>query len=155
MTHGRRLHATLAATGLVALAALGAGCGHHRATPTATTPTGTANANAPGPDWPMFGLTPTRPNATDRATGVTAADLPRLRKAVVRLPGTVDSSPIVLRNVRVAGATRDVAFGTTIYGITVAVDLDRAKLLWTYTARSTARATGRTRSCASTPRRWT
>jgi hypothetical protein len=135
MTHGRRLTVPLA-TCLVALAALGAGCGHQRAAPTATA---TATTTAPGPDWPMFGIGPTRPNATDRATGVTAADLPHLRKAVVRLPGTVDSSAIVLRKVRVAGAARDVAFATTTYGITVAVDLDRAKLLWTFTPPGYAR----------------
>lgn len=131
MPHGRRLTASLA-TGLIALAAFGAGCGHDRAA-TATT------ANAPGPDWPMFGITASRPNATDRPTGVTAADLPRLRKTVVRLPGTVDSSAIVLRKVRVADATRDVAFATTTYGITVAVDLQSAKVLWTFTPPGYAR----------------
>jgi outer membrane protein assembly factor BamB len=122
MSYGRRLHAPLVA---IALAVLAMGCGSHdRPAPA---------AHAPGPDWPMFGLGPTRPNATDRATGITAADLPHLRKAVVRLPGTVDSSPIVLRGVRVAGAARDVALATTTYGLTVAVDLDRAKVLWTFT----------------------
>jgi outer membrane protein assembly factor BamB len=130
MTHGRRLYAPLAATCLVALAVLAAGCGHDRAAPATT---------APGADWPMFGITATRPDATARATGVTAADLPHLRKAVVRLPGTVDSSAIVLRGVRVAGATRDVAFATTTYGLTVAVDLATAKVLWTFTPPGYAR----------------
>jgi hypothetical protein len=135
MTHGLRLHATLA-TCLAAFAILGAGCGHRAATtPTiATTPTA---VTAPGAgevgDWPMFGFTPSRPNATDRATGITVANLPHLRRTVVHLPGTVDSSPIVLRGIRVAGATRDVAFATTTYGQTVAVDLDGARLLWTFT----------------------
>jgi PQQ-like domain len=148
MPHGRCLTAPLA-TCLVGLAALAAGCGgsdgggdRERAATTATSPPAVAAApvsTAPGPDWPMFGLTPTRPNATDRATGVTAADLAHLRKAVVRLPGTMDSSPIVLRKVRVAGATRDVAFGTTTYGLTVAVDLDQAKVLWTFTPPGYAR----------------
>lgn len=127
MSHGRRPIVPLA-TCLVALAVAGCG-GGHAAEPAAPA----AKTNAPGPDWPMFGLSPTRPDATDRPTGVTAADLPHLRKAVVRLPGTVDSSPIVLRHVRVAGATRDVAFATTTYGLTLAVDLDRAKVLWTFT----------------------
>jgi hypothetical protein len=134
MTHGRRFHATLAATCLVAFAVLAAGCGHHRTAPAAT-------ATAPGPDWPMFGISASRPDATDRATGVAAADLPHLRKAVVRLPGTVDSSAIVLRGVRVAGAARDVAFATTTYGITVAVDLASAKVLWTFTPPGYARLT--------------
>lgn len=136
----RRLSATFAA----AVALLVAGCGGHERARTVTAPalpseTATARAaaparsTAPGPDWPMFGITPTRPNAFDRPTGVTRADVSHLSKAVVKLPGTVDSSPIVLRDVRVAGAKRDVAFATTTYGLTVAVDLDTAKLLWTFT----------------------
>jgi hypothetical protein len=141
MPHTRRRHATRAATALVAALVLltGAGCGGggHGSATTATTPA--ASASAPGPDWPMFGITAARPDATDRATGVTAAALPHLRKAVVRLPGTVDSSAIVLRGVRVAGATRDVAFATTTYGLTVAVDLGSAKLLWTFTPPGYAR----------------
>jgi hypothetical protein len=117
---------------LVALVAvLVAGCGGKRSS--------APSANAPGPDWPMFGITATRTDATDRATGVDAAALPHLRKAVVRLPGTVDSSAIVLRGVRVAGATRDVAFGTTTYGLTVAVDVNSARLLWTFTPKGYAR----------------
>jgi hypothetical protein len=153
MTHGLRTHATLAAC-LTALAASAIGCGHDRSAPAATAPGATARrpaatASAPAAatgtrkgelgDWPMFGLSPSRPNATDRTTGITAADLPHLRKAVVRLPGTVDSSPIVLRGVRVAGATRDVALATTIYGTTVAVDLDRARLLWSSVPPGAAR----------------
>lgn len=135
MTHGRRLHATF----LIALAVLAAGCGGHDRATTTTTTAAVTTANAPGPDWPMFGISASRPDATDRATGVTAADLPHLRKAVVKLPGTVDSSAIVLRGVRVAGARRDVAFATTTYGLTVAVDLATAKLLWTFTPPGYAR----------------
>ena len=82
-----------------------------------------ASAARPLGDWPLFGLRPSRENATNRATGITARSVARLRRVRVALPGTVDSSPIVLRGVRVRGAARDVAFATTTYGKTVAVDL--------------------------------
>src|SRR4051812_44630826 len=55
-------------------------------------------------DWPMFGLTAGRPSATNASTGIAAGDLARLRRRQVQVPGTVDSTPIVL------GAT---AFATT------------------------------------------
>jgi hypothetical protein len=113
------------------------------ATDPAASPAATAIATAPAAgdaaatpalgDWPLFGLRPSRENATDRSTGITTTSVRRLRRVQVRLPGTVDSSPIVLLGVRVAGATRDVAFLTTTYGRTLAVDLARHRILWTFT----------------------
>jgi hypothetical protein len=75
-------------------------------------------------DWPLFGLRNSRENATDAPTGVTAANVRHLKRRQLRLPGTVDSSPIIL------GTT---AFATTTYGRTVAVDLARGRLRWTFT----------------------
>ncbi|HSP73150.1 MAG TPA: PQQ-binding-like beta-propeller repeat protein [Gaiellaceae bacterium] len=51
----------------------------------------------------------------------------------VQLPGTVDSTPIYLHGVTVAGKPRDVFFVTTTYGRTIAVDAAAGKVLWTYT----------------------
>lgn len=56
-----------------------------------------------------------------------------LRRQQVRLPGTVDSTPIYLHGVTVAGKRRDVFFMTTTYGKTLAVDAASGKLLWSYT----------------------
>ncbi|MGZ4390350.1 MAG: outer membrane protein assembly factor BamB family protein, partial [Gaiellaceae bacterium] len=51
----------------------------------------------------------------------------------MQLPGTVDSTPIYLHGVTVAGKQHDVFFVTTTYGRTIAVDAAAAKVLWTYT----------------------
>jgi outer membrane protein assembly factor BamB len=80
-------------------------------------------------DWPLFGLTPSRPSATNASTGITAATLGRLHRRQIQLPGTIDSTPIVLG---------DTAFATTTYGKTVAVDLRSGKLRWTFTPRGFA-----------------
>jgi hypothetical protein len=111
------------------VAAMSAGA----ATSPATGPDAAASRAKPLGDWPLFGLRPSRENATNRATGITARSVRHLRRVRVALPGTVDSSPIVLRRLRVSGATRDVAFATTTYGKTVAVDLARHRILWTFT----------------------
>ena len=93
------------------------------ATTQAATPAATAGAAAAAlRDWPLFGLRASRENATDRSTGITAKNLKKLRARKVRLPGTVDSSPIIL------GET---AFVTTTYGKTVAVDLASGAVRWT------------------------
>ncbi len=117
------------------LAALAlAGCGSHaRPAPPVATATATASADptetaarAPATltDWPLFGLTPERPSATNAATGITAATLRHLRRRQVTMPGTVDSTPIILG---------DTAVATTTYGKAVAVDLRTAKRRWTFT----------------------
>jgi hypothetical protein len=86
-------------------------------------------------DWPTFGLNPERTSATSRATGITAANAHRLRRRVVALPGTVDSTPIYLRGVAVRGRRHDVFVMTTTYGRTLAVDAARGRILWTFTPR--------------------
>lgn len=86
-------------------------------------------------DWPTFGLTAQRTSATERATGITAANARRLRRRVVALPGTVDSTPIYLHGVRVGRARHDVFVMTTTYGRTLAVDAARGRVLWTFTPR--------------------
>src|ERR1700730_10355262 len=47
-------------------------------------------------DWPEFGLDPQRRDASERATGITAANVTRLHRITVAVGGTVDSSPIYL-----------------------------------------------------------
>jgi len=75
-------------------------------------------------DWPEFGLNPQRTNATDQSTGITAANVRRLRLRTVALPGTADNSAVYVHGVRVNGADHDVAIVTTTYGITLAIDAD-------------------------------
>jgi outer membrane protein assembly factor BamB len=82
--------------------------------------------------WPEFGLDPQRSNATDLSTGITAANLGRLKERTIALPGTVDSSPIYLHGASVAGGRHDTAFVTTDYGITIALDASSGRILWTF-----------------------
>ncbi len=83
--------------------------------------------------WPEFGLDPQRSDATNAATGITAADLDNLQDRHVTLPGTIDSSPIYLAGAQVRGGTHDVVIVTSSYGRTFALDATSGKRLWTYT----------------------
>jgi outer membrane protein assembly factor BamB len=150
--------AALLAPAFLALAACGGGGGGDdpqptRSTATTTTATRTAPAQTstgtpgaggaggepPSPraaraaDWPLFGRTPDRANASDAPTGLSAASLRRLHRTVLHVPGTVDSSPIFLHDVRVRGARRDVFVVTTTYGRTMALDARDGARLWTFT----------------------
>src|SRR3954468_21587089 len=84
-------------------------------------------------DWPVFGLSATRPDATNRPTGITAGNAARLQRRTVALPGTVDSSPVYVHDVQVAGARHDVFVMTTTYGRTLALDAASGRILWTFT----------------------
>src|SRR5689334_9446783 len=120
----------------LALSAAALGCGGGgRSTSTAAGETNPATP-APAPsgratppqaaasraDWPLFGLTAQRPNATERSSGVSAARLRRLRRIRLSLPGTVDSSPIYLHGVGIRGARHDAFVVTTTYGRTLALN---------------------------------
>src|SRR5207247_751455 len=74
-----------------------------------------------GGDWTRFGYDAARRNFGPASTGITAANVGHLKRQQVRLPGTVDASPIYLRGVVVHGKRHDVFFVTTTYGITLAV----------------------------------
>ncbi|HET9154341.1 MAG TPA: hypothetical protein VFN85_09530, partial [Solirubrobacterales bacterium] len=87
-------------------------------------------------DWPEFGLDPQRLDATNRPTGITAANVGNLHSRRVALSGTVDSSPIYLHGARVRGGTHDVFVVTTTYGRTIAIDAGSGAILWTFTPKS-------------------
>jgi outer membrane protein assembly factor BamB len=86
-----------------------------------------------GGDWARFGYDAARHNSGPASTGITAANVGRLKRQQVRLPGTVDSSPIYLRGVRVRGGRHDVFLVTTSYGKTLAIDAASGSVLWTFT----------------------
>src|SRR4051794_4336082 len=120
------------------LALVVAGCGSAQ-DPTASAPsrpTAAKRAHAAASanfDWPLFGLSPSRPNATSRSTGITAANVARLQRHTVSLPGIVDSSPVYLHGVTAGGARHDVFVMTTTYGKTLAVDAASGRILWVFT----------------------
>ncbi|MEA2266384.1 MAG: hypothetical protein QOE27_1967 [Solirubrobacteraceae bacterium] len=104
-----------------------------------------------GVDWPEFGVNPQRTNASAATTGIAAGDLARLQRRRVTLPGTVDSSPIYLHAVNVAGATRDVFVMTTTYGRTLAVAADSGRILWAFTPPGIGAYEGSYRITTATP----
>lgn len=116
-------------------------------------PTGTAAAGVPAAlrDWPEFGLNPQRTDASDETTGITAANVNRLRRLRVALPGTVDSSPVYLHGVSVAGAVRDVTILTTTYGKTLAIDVSDGHILWTFTPPGYSRWAGSAQITTASP----
>jgi hypothetical protein len=144
----RRRSARASSLAAVAAAALVAGCGgggggSPKPAPSDAGASSTAATQPPAPahpaaagvlrDWPLFGLRPSREDATNAPTGIRAADVARLVRHRIGLPGTVDSSPIVL------GST---AFATTTYGRTVAVDLVHRRVRWTFTPAGYAGVAG-------------
>jgi hypothetical protein len=60
----------------------------------------------PSPAWTTFEYNAQRSGVGPTDVGIRAANLRSLRRIVVRLPGTVDSSAVALANVRVRGANR-------------------------------------------------
>ncbi len=83
--------------------------------------------------WPEFGLDPQRSDTTEDASGITAANVGRLRRLHLSLPGTVDSSPIYLHSALVDGAMHETIVVTTTYGKTLAIDANNGRVLWTFT----------------------
>ena len=104
-----------------------------------------------GGNWARFGYDAARSNSGPARTGITAANVGKLRRQQVRLPGTADSSPIYLRGVRVRGRRHDTFFLTTSYGITVAVDGRSGKILWRFKPRGYASWAGSDQITNSSP----
>ncbi len=102
-------------------------------------------------DWPEFGGDPQRSNARDTPTGITAANVGHLRRRHIALPGTVDSSPIYLHAVTVAGATRDVIVLSTTYGKTLALDAADGRILWIFTPPGYSRWAGSPQITTASP----
>jgi outer membrane protein assembly factor BamB len=112
-----------------------------------------------GRDWTRFGYDARRSDDDPHATGITAGDVGSLQRQQVRLPGTVDSSPIYLHDVTVEGSRRDAFFVTTAYGITLAVDAGSGRILWRWRPPGYASWAGGYRITTATPvadpsRRW-
>jgi outer membrane protein assembly factor BamB len=86
-----------------------------------------------GGDWARFGYDAARHNVGPSSTGITAANVRRLHRQQVRLPGTVDSSPIYLRSAPVRRRGHDIFVVTTSYGKTLAIEAATGSVLWTFT----------------------
>jgi hypothetical protein len=104
-----------------------------------------------GGDWTRFGYDAARHNAGPTKTGITSANVGKLRRQRVTLDGTVDASPIYLRGVKIHGASRDAFFVTTSYGRTIAVDAASGSILWRFMPSSYSSLAGTYRITNSTP----
>jgi outer membrane protein assembly factor BamB len=104
-----------------------------------------------GGDWTRFGYDAARHDAGPALTGITAANVRRLRRQRVALGGTVDASPIYLRAVVVRGRSHDVFFVTTSYGKTIAVDAASGAILWRFTPPGYSSWAGSARITNSSP----
>ncbi len=102
----------------------------------------TGAARVPSGDWLTFDDGVQRSGVGPSDTGIVAGNLGRLRRIVVRLPGTVDSAAVELANVRVRGVRRDVAIMTTSYGRTLALDAATGRILWEFSPPSVRRLEG-------------
>ena len=99
----------------------------------ASAETGAGTATHVGGDWTRFGYDAARSSTGPAQTGITSANLRRLRLQRVKLDGTVDSSPIYARSVGVGGRVRDVFVVTTSYGKTEAIDATTGRVVWRFT----------------------
>jgi PQQ-like domain len=69
----------------------------------------------------------------------------------VALPGTVDSSPILLAGVQVGGARRDLLVMTTTYGRTLGLDAHSGRILWRFEPASYSDVEGSPQITTATP----
>jgi len=132
------LGAKVATATATATATLGAKVATATATATATpgakagTQARAARSTSDG-DWTQFGYNAQRSDVGPANTGITAANVSQLTARTVELPGTVDSSPIQVHDLRIGGRSRDVIVVTTTYGRTLALDAETGATLWQYT----------------------
>jgi hypothetical protein len=92
------------------------------------------NGSAAGvQSWPLFGYDTARTNSGPAVTGITAANVRRLRHLRVRLDGTVDSSPVY------RGGT---LYVTTTYGRTEAIDARTGRVKWRFVPPAYAHVAG-------------
>jgi outer membrane protein assembly factor BamB len=99
--------------------------------------------------WTRFGYDAARTSVAPH--GLTAAQVRRLSGAQVKLPGTVDSSPIFLRHVRVRGKSRNLLVVTTTYGRTLGLSATTGRRMWIFTPSSYRSVAGSAQITTSTP----
>jgi len=104
-----------------------------------------------GYDWTRFGWDAARTSAPAFPTGITAENVGSLKRQDIQLDGTVDSSPIYLHGVSVAGSAHDVFFVTTTYGKTEAIDAANGKLLWRFMPAGYSSYAGSAQITTATP----
>jgi len=109
-----------------------------------------AHSGRLGPgSWTRFGYDAARANVAPR--GLKAAQVRRLSGTQVKLPGTVDSSPIYLKHVRVRGKSRNLLVVTTTYGRTLGLSATTGRRIWIFTPSSYRSVAGSAQITTATP----
>jgi hypothetical protein len=140
---------------LPALLTLAAGCSSDDSTPLdsqqgpAASPAAGLAPRGSSRDWTRYGFNAQRSNVGPSRVGFRSPA--RLRHRQVRLPGTVDSSPIYLHGVQAGGRRRDVFFVTTTYGRTLAIDARRRTTVWQFVPPGTRGLEGSAQITTATP----
>lgn len=101
--------------------------------------------------WPMFGWDASRTSAPSTFMGIDARNVTALRHQQIRVDGTVDSSAILLPDVRVKGHLHNVFFVTTTYGKTLAIGARTGTVLWQFTPPDYADWAGSYQITTATP----
>ncbi len=111
-----------------------AGSGASTATGTigATTNATEGGVGALANDWPTFDYNTQRSGVGPADTGITAANVHRLKRITVGIPGVIDSAMIELSDVKIGSRTYDVLIGTTSYGDTLALNAANGHTLWQF-----------------------
>lgn len=102
-------------------------------------------------DWPDFGYAAERSGVGPADTGITTANVSRLKLRRVRIDGIADSSAIELHAVKVDGASHDLVAVTTSYGNTVAFDARTGRRLWEYRPRGVNASPGNPQVTTASP----
>ncbi|HEX4685073.1 MAG TPA: PQQ-binding-like beta-propeller repeat protein, partial [Gemmatimonadaceae bacterium] len=92
-----------------------------------------------------------RSSASPNPTGIDSTNAPSLQRHTINIDGTVDASAIYLHGVTVAGAAHDVAFVTTTYGRTIAIDAAAGTVLWEFTPPTYSSFAGSAQITTTTP----
>ena len=82
--------------------------------------------------WLRFGYDAARTNSRPETTGITAANVAKLRRRQFAIDGTVDSSPLLVSGAVIRGHARDAIVFTTTYGKTEAIDVMSGAVLWRF-----------------------
>jgi hypothetical protein len=137
---------------LLAACGLLAGCGGQAGRSTGAGPGQASHfARVPDGDWPTFDYNAHRSGVGPNRTGITRANLGKLKTRVVPINGVADSSPIQAHGLKIHGRRHDVDFVTTTYGRTIAFEPGTGARLWEYAPRAVGDLQGSHQITTATP----
>jgi PQQ-like domain len=138
---------------LVACALALAGCGQSKVVDSSAVPSAGALARVhiPAGDWTRFDYDAQRSGVGPAGTGLGTHNVGALRLRTVRLPGTVDSSPIELHGIVLHGRRHDLVIMTTTYGRTLALDPSSGRVLWEFVPADIGSYQGSAQITTATP----